>query len=179
MSYQGDLAEDAPLYFSFTTRWAGVPATLGGVPALSVYKDDDLAQSVAGVTLSVDHDGLTGFNNVKIDTSADAFYAIGGDYTVVITTGTVGGNSVVGEVVATFSIENRFGLADIANITETDRTKLLGQIRRIHALAGGNKYTKDHSDTDEDGVYHAEDDSTVLITRRRAVAGTVETESLV
>lgn len=179
MSYQGDLAEDAILYFSFTTRFAGVPATLGGTPALSVYKDDNLTQSVAGVTLSVDHDGVTGFNNVVIDTSADAFYVTGSDYTVVITTGTVGGNSVVGEVVGTFSIENRFGLADITNITETSREKLLGQFRWILALAGGNKVRKDHDAANEDVEYYEEDDTTLLLTRRRTVVAAVETESIV
>ena len=43
-----------------------------------------------------------------IDLSADAFYATGEDYSIVITTGTVGGVSVVGYVVGTFSIQNRY-----------------------------------------------------------------------
>ena len=108
MSYQGDLAEDALLYFNFTSRTTtGVPTVLAGSPVLSVYKDDSTTQSTAGVALVVSLDSVVGLNNVKIDTSADAFYATGIDYTVVITTGTVGGVSVVGETVGTFSIENR------------------------------------------------------------------------
>ena len=54
--YLGDYIEDGTLYFQFTTTSAGVPFTLAGVPVLSVYKDNNVAQSVAGVTLLVDHD---------------------------------------------------------------------------------------------------------------------------
>jgi len=109
MAYLGDLTEDQLLYFEFTSRTlaTGVPIVLAGTPSLAVYKDDDVTQSTAGITLSVSHDSIVGKNNVKIDTSADAFYATGGDYSVVIAAGTVDSNSVVGEVVGTFSIENR------------------------------------------------------------------------
>jgi hypothetical protein len=109
--YLGDYAEDyATLNFKFTTRQStGAPFTLGGSPVVSVYKANDLTQSTAGVTLAVDFDGVTGLNNVLIDLSADAFYAVANDYQVVITTGTVNSISVVGEVVGHFSIENRVG----------------------------------------------------------------------
>jgi len=120
MSYQGDYVEDfATFNLKFTTRTtAGVPSTLGGTPVISIYKANNTTQSVAGVTLTVDFDSVTGLNNVLIDFSADAFYAIANDYQGVITTGTVNGVSVVGEVAFTFSIENRFD--------EVDVTKLVG-----------------------------------------------------
>ena len=93
------------LYFKFTTRDGGVPATLGGSPVISVYKDASTTQSVAGVTLTVDFDAVTGLNHVTIDTSADAtFYANGHHFELVITTGTVGGTSVVGEDVGQFDL---------------------------------------------------------------------------
>lgn len=109
--YLGDFDLDATLYFSFTTRRfsTGAPFTLAGTPALSVYKDADDTQTTTGVTLAVDDDGITGWNRVTIDTS-DAFYTTATDYQVVITTGTVDSVSVVGEVVAHFSIENRSAL---------------------------------------------------------------------
>lgn len=108
MSNQGDLALNQILDFTFTTRnTSSVPTTLAGTPVVSVYKANGATQSVAGVTLVVDFDAVTGLNHVRIDTGADAFYAVGNDYSAVITTGTVGGGSVVGETVATFSIENR------------------------------------------------------------------------
>lgn len=120
MSYLGDYTEDyATLNFKFTTRAfaTGVPTTLAGTPVVKCYKGSATGtESTAGITLSVDFDSVTGLNNVLIDLSADAFYAVGQDYHVIITTGTVGGTSVVGETVATFSIENRFDEVDVTAI---------------------------------------------------------------
>lgn len=111
----GDVIEDDTIYFNFTTTSAGAPTTLAGTPVLSVYKDDGTTQSVAGITLSVDFDGVTGLNNVKIILT-DAFYVTGADYSVVITTGTVDGNSVVGYVVGQFAIENRFPVGFVPSV---------------------------------------------------------------
>jgi hypothetical protein len=108
--YIGDFAEDVTLDFKFTSvNTSQVPTTLSGTPVVKVYKDNATAtESTAGITLTVDFDSVTGLNNLRIDTSADAFYATGANYQAVITTGTVGGVSVVGVVVCTFSIENRY-----------------------------------------------------------------------
>jgi len=94
------------LFIKFTTRnTSGVPTTLGGSPVVSVYKDASTTQSIAGVTLIADFDSVTGLNHVTIDTSADAaFYTNSGHFEAVITTGTVGGTSVVGEVVGSFDL---------------------------------------------------------------------------
>ncbi len=95
----------ATVHHKFTTRDAGVPFTLGGSPVVSVYKDASLTQSVAGVTLTVDFDSITGLNHVAIDTSADGtFYSNGGHFELAITTGTVNGTSVVGEVIGDFDL---------------------------------------------------------------------------
>jgi hypothetical protein len=104
------LTEDQVIDFTFSTfRFSsGAPFTLAGTPAVSVYKANGTTQSTAGVTLTADFDGVTGLNHVRIDTSADAFYATGADYSVVITTGTVDSVSVVGSTVARFAIQNRF-----------------------------------------------------------------------
>jgi len=109
MNYLGDYTEDfTTLNMKFTTKnVSGVPTTLAGAPVISVYKANDLTQSVAGVTLTADFDSITGLNNVLIDLSADAFYAIGNDYHVVITTGTVNSVDYAGTVVGEFSIQNR------------------------------------------------------------------------
>lgn len=119
--YLGNYAEDyATLNFKFTTRAAtGVPTSLvGGV--VKVYKANETDTEInTGVTLTADFDTVTGLNNVLIDLSAAAFYATGQDYAIVITVGTVGGVSVVGEVVACFSIENRFIEADLTKINGT------------------------------------------------------------
>lgn len=114
MSYLGDYAEDyATLNVKFpTTSVAGVPTVLtNGV--IKVYKGSATGtESTAGITLAADFDGVVGLNNVLIDLSADAFYATGQDYAIIITTGTVDSVSVVGAVVGLFSIENRFTNVD-------------------------------------------------------------------
>lgn len=119
MQYLGDYAEDyATLNFKFSThKIDGTPITLAGSPVVKVYKGNSTTTETAtGVTLVVDFDGVTGMHNVLIDLSADAFYAVANDYSVVITTGTVDGVSVIGTVLATFSIENRFAEVDLTKI---------------------------------------------------------------
>ena len=112
--YLGDYKEDyAKLNHKFTTRTtAGLPATFAGSPVVSVYKgsatDTEKTSAEAYITLSVDFDSITGLNNLLIDLSGDAFFATGEDYSIVVTTGTVNSVSVVGETIATFSIENRY-----------------------------------------------------------------------
>ncbi len=88
---------------------------------------------------------------MKIDLSADAFYAVGEDYQVVITTGTVDGTSVVGYVVAEFSIENRFergtDSALLAANVPTNFSALGiesdGDITKVNALDGHTAQTGD------------------------------------
>ena len=106
--YLGNLTEDQTLDCSFSTHSAaGVPITLAGTPVVKVYKGNSTTETATGVTLSVDFDGVTGLHHVRVDTSADAFYQPGNDYSIVLTAGTVDGVSVAGTVLATFSIENR------------------------------------------------------------------------
>jgi len=59
-----------------------------------------------GVTLSVDHDSVTGLNHVQINAHDDYGYEEGKRYDVVIAAGTVDGVSVVGEVVGHFIVGN-------------------------------------------------------------------------
>jgi hypothetical protein len=108
----GEFSASDVVDFKFTTRGTtGAPTTLGGTPALSVYKANGTVESTTGITLTADFDARTGLNHVRITTASDGtFYADGNDFQVVITTGTVGGTSVVGEVVAHFTLRNRAGL---------------------------------------------------------------------
>ena len=140
MPYIGNYTEDyATLNHKFTTRDAtGVPTDPVGL-AVAVYTGSATGtESTAGVTLAAtgNFDSITGLNNLLIDLSADAFYAVGADYHVVVTAGTVDGVSVVGEVVCTFSIENRFEEADITKIkgtalTETGSGYLAGSFKKF------------------------------------------------
>ena len=104
MSYQGSYAVETVIYWIFATTENGVPVTFSGSPVVSVYKDST-TQSTAGVTLTVDYDGVVGQNQIKIDTSADtAFYETGAQFSAVISAGTVAGSSVVGRPVGSFSL---------------------------------------------------------------------------
>src|SRR5690606_14803950 len=69
-------------------------------------KDNSNTESTSGITLTASADSRTGANRVVIDTSSDgSFYSAGSDFTVMITTGTVDGNSVVGYVVGRFTLQ--------------------------------------------------------------------------
>lgn len=112
----GDYAEDyATLNLKFTTLTTSwVPVALLGTPVVKVYTGSATGTEVTtGVTLAVDFDGVVGLNNVLIDLSSAAFYAVGADYHVIITTGTIDSVSAVGVVVGSFSIENRKSKADV------------------------------------------------------------------
>jgi len=93
-------------YIAFTTRAfaTGIPTTLAGTPVISAYEDAGLTQITAGLTLGVDHDGVTGMNMITVVATGGNGFETGKDYQLVITTGTVGGVSVVGEVVGQFSL---------------------------------------------------------------------------
>jgi hypothetical protein len=102
-----DYAVGATIYGKFTTfrPSTGAPFTLAGTPVLSVYKDNSVTQSTAGVTLTANFDSVTGLNHFTIDTSADGtFYSAGSDFSVVVTTGTVDSVSAVGMTVFNFSL---------------------------------------------------------------------------
>lgn len=113
MKHLGDFDASSVIYGKFTTfrPSTGAPYTLAGTPALSVYKDNSTTQSTTGVTLTVDFDSVTGLHHFAIDTSADGtFYATGSFFDIVITTGTVDGVSVVGTVVASFTLRKTAAL---------------------------------------------------------------------
>jgi hypothetical protein len=167
--YLGDFVEDAIVRGSFNTRdAAGAPITLAGTPAVSVYKDAGATESTAGVTLTVDFDSRTGHHIYTIDTSADAFYATGADYRVVLTAGTVDGVSVVGVEVGAFSIQNRFIRSEpptaAGNATQV-RAELAAELAQIDA-------TNDRTSLIYTLLQLTDADVAVLITR---IAGTIRT----
>lgn len=107
MRHLGDYDASTVIYGHFSTYRpsTGAAYTLAGSPVLSVYKDNSTTQTTTGVTLTADFDSVTGLNQFTIDTSSDgSFYSTGSNYSVVITTGTVDSVSVVGSVVASFTI---------------------------------------------------------------------------
>lgn len=106
--YYGDIALGQTIDVKFTTvSTTGAPTTLAGTPVISAYVGNSTTELTAGITLSVDFDSRTGMHNVRVVASSGNGYAAQTDVELVITTGTVGGTSVVGYVVGAFSIENR------------------------------------------------------------------------
>lgn len=106
--YIGDFSKNDTITFMFTTfrPSTGAPFLLAGTPVVSVYKDSNLTQDTAGVTLTTNYDGVTGLNFVSVSTST-AFYVDGSSYECVITTGTVDSVSVVGSCVGRFTMRDQ------------------------------------------------------------------------
>lgn len=115
-----DINLESTIYPKFTTRAfaTGIPTTLGGTPVLSVYEENNLTQITAGVSVTADYDSVTGLNQGTIVATAANGYEAGKSYDLVITTGTVGGVSVVGEVVSSFTIEDSAAATDLTNGTD-------------------------------------------------------------
>jgi hypothetical protein len=126
-----DITLEDTFYQTFTTRAfaTGIPTVLAGTPVVSAYENASLTQITAGITLGVDHDSVVGLNMLTVVATAANGYEAGKDYALVITTGTVGGVSVVGEVVAEFSIGRSAAAVDLANGTDG-----LGAIKAETAL---------------------------------------------
>lgn len=116
MMYLGDYKEDDTVYFLWSTNGSdGESITRSTNGTVSVYKDNGTSQSTAGVTDTEDFDSLTGIHACTIDLSADAFYAVGADYAVVLSAATID-TQTVNAVLAHFSIENRFNETTVTSM---------------------------------------------------------------
>ncbi|MES0444963.1 MAG: hypothetical protein ABUJ92_00320 [Desulfobacterales bacterium] len=132
-----DINLEDTIYPKFTTRAfaTGIPTTLAGTPVLSIYEENNLTQITAGVSITVDYDSVTGLNQATIVATAANGYEAGKSYDLAITTGTVGGVSVVGEVVASFTIEDSAAAVDLANTTD-GLSAISSQISSLAAAPG-------------------------------------------
>ncbi|MBA7545488.1 hypothetical protein ES705_37857 [subsurface metagenome] len=127
---------------------------------IRVYKDDDITEVTAptGITDTEDFDGLTGVHNCKIDLSANAFYATGHDYSVVLAGAQIDGE-LVNAVLATFSVENRFAGSTLFKKAAKVLTNKAVQNKATGAI--------DYYDDDGETVIltHTPDDAESTITR--------------
>ncbi len=112
MNYAGDFAINDTIDIKFSTRQFsdGAPTVLTGTPVVVAYPDNSTTEITAGITLTASFDTRAGLNNVRIVATTGNGYAAGTNYVLVISAGTVGGTSVVGEVVGSFSLDNRSSL---------------------------------------------------------------------
>ena len=114
-----DYAPNQTLDFKFAlTSTAHMPEQIVG-GAVVVYKDNETTEITAGITYTADFDGKNGLNNVRIEATTANGYASGSSYYLVMSAGTIGGNSIVGSVVGEFTIGR--GAASIAEPVETTR----------------------------------------------------------
>lgn len=129
-SYRGDYPPDSVLNFKFTTATAstGAATQLTGSPGAACYKDGTTSPTTNSVSILPDWNSITGLNNIRIDTSGnDGFFSEGSSFDCVLTAGTVGGTSVVGYRVVSFSIaRNTANLWQIRTATVSTTTAQLG-----------------------------------------------------
>ena len=119
--YIGDFLAGSVIRIKFNTlSQALVPTTPAVAMTFAVYKNS-VTESTSGISVSADYDGKAGLHMVTIDTSADAtFYAVGEDYDVVFTAGTVDGKDLTRIKLKAFSIENRNRKANVVQINGQD-----------------------------------------------------------
>jgi len=115
-----DITLGETFYHFFTTRAfaTGIPTTLAGTPVLSVLEENNVTPITAGVSVSVDRATVVGMNQATIVATGANGYEVGKSYAIYISTGTVGGVSVVGEVVGEFTIQASAAAVDLANATD-------------------------------------------------------------
>jgi len=110
-SYRGDYrAGDivrVPVTFVDT---GGAPSTPGVSPAVVAYRDSDLDETTAGITLTTAFDGRPGYCLATVNSALWGSWAGGHDFSMVMSAGTVGAVSLNGYLIGSFSIENRSAL---------------------------------------------------------------------
>lgn len=131
----GDFQLEDTIFIPFTTRQFsdGVPTTLLGTPVVTGHRDANLTQFTTGITLDVDFDAIAGLNMITVVATAANAYVAGETYTLYLSAGTVGGVSVVGEVVGHFTLDMSAAALDLANGTDG-----LGAIKTETALIVGD-----------------------------------------
>jgi len=101
-----DITLGDTIHLDFTTRaLTGIPTVLAGTPVLSVLEENNATPITAGVSVSVDRASVVGLNMATVVATGGNGYEAGKGYSVYISTGTVNSVSVIGEIVAQFTIE--------------------------------------------------------------------------
>jgi len=107
------------LYLPFTTRAfaTGIPTALVS-GAVDIYEDVTATPIITGETLSVSLNSVAGFNMVTVAATSGTGFEAGKSYTAILQAGTVDSVSVVGEVVAHFTLDKSAAAKDLANGTD-------------------------------------------------------------
>jgi len=148
MNYIGDYVEDDVVYLMFNTFSSDDPSASCTITNfintdVHIHKDDGLTQrnNAAGITVSVDFDGITGSHMIKIDTSDETvvgFWVTGHDYFVRIE-GTTVDAATINAMVGSFSIENRYMRGtNSANTTVPDAAGVAPTVTEIRQEIDSN-----------------------------------------
>ena len=118
------------LYLPFTTRAfaTGIPTALVS-GAVDIYEDVTATPIITGETLAVSLNSVAGFNMITVTATSGTGFGAGQSYTAILQAGTVDSVSVVGEVVAHFTLDMSAAAKDLANGTDG-----LGAIKAETAL---------------------------------------------
>jgi len=130
-----DIQLEDTIDYKFTSRAfaTGIPTVLTAATVV-IYEDNGTTEITAAETLTVDFDTIVGLNNLRIVCTAANGFEAGKSYSAVLSAGTVGGVSVIGETICNFSIERSpVNWAKVAapttalNLSGTD-TQLVGSV---------------------------------------------------
>lgn len=115
-----DITLGDTFYHQFTTRAfaSGVPTSLLGTPVLSVLEENNAVPITAGISVNVDRASVTGLNEATIVATGGNGFENGKSYCIYVSTGTVDGVSVIGEVVGQFTVGASAAAVDLANGTD-------------------------------------------------------------
>lgn len=103
--YRGNFKAGETVIIPYRSQENGNPLPLIS-PVGVVYKAGTILNSGAGITYSIDHNGVAALNEIRIATTG-AFYVAGADYYFMFTGGTKGTIPLANELVDSWSIQNR------------------------------------------------------------------------
>jgi len=153
------------LDFKFSTRAfaTGIPTTLAGTPVIQIYEDNSVTQITAGITLTVDFDSVTGLHNIRVVATSGNGFGANQSYACVLSAGTVGGVSVVGEVVAQFSIERSSAFARLGAPAGASISADIAGVPTVAELNARTLVSASYFDPATDGVLFAASAQTSMV----------------
>ena len=144
------------VHLPFTTRAfaTGIPTVLAGTPLIDIYEDNTATPIITGESLVVSLNSVVGFNMITVTATAASGFETGKGYTAIIEQGTVDSVSVIGEVVAHFTLGKSAAAKDLANATDglTALRTLLLDIPTVSEFNARTLLTADYFDPAADTV---------------------------
>lgn len=114
--YYGDIFLGQTVDIKFTTRnTSGQPATLSGSPVVVAYLGNSTTEINGGITLTTNFDSVIGLHNLRVAATSTNGYTSGTDVFLTLSAGRVASIPVSGEVVGSFSIQNRSALMPVVS----------------------------------------------------------------